>query len=117
MITNKRPRYPSSMWSQYTRLQNGDDSTNNHSEGAHNRCRRHLCVDHPSVWRFIHALHGLQRVLDFDLNKFKAGKAPGTSKKNALQMRDHRMRNILEEIDSRSEMDFLKGIAMNIQLD
>lgn len=73
IFTDKPPRYPVKMWSQYERLLNGDDSTNNYSEGAHNRCHHHLNVDHPSLWRFISGLHGLQRVLDFDYHRYHAG--------------------------------------------
>nr|CAD7427422.1 unnamed protein product [Timema monikensis] len=48
--------FPPNMWFLYTRVLNGTDRTNNHTEAAHLRLGTELGMQHPTKWKFIDAL-------------------------------------------------------------
>ena len=64
----------------YQRVINGDERTNNVSEAAHRRTQRELCVEHPSIWRFIDALRTVQEGRDKVYEEYVRGD-PATPKR------------------------------------
>lgn len=109
----KQPRYKHAMWNMYQRLTNGDESTNNRVESAHFRTKKLINAHHPTIWRFLHALHGVQQSLDFDYHQHGVG-VNGRKKPNKYALRDDRIRNIMEEVETRTPIEYLRGIAANL---
>lgn len=105
-----RPRYPHAMWQLYRRFTDGDDSTSNYVEGAHNRLRRHLNTDHPDIFRFINAMHSVQRTFDFDFHQNNGGAQP-RKKRCSILSRNSKIRCIVEEFPNRPPLDYLRSIA------
>ncbi|KAH7694479.1 hypothetical protein AAVH_38473 [Aphelenchoides avenae] len=112
----KHPRFKPALWNMHRRLENGDDSTNNYVERAHCRAKALINAHHPTIWKFLFALHGLQQTIDFDHNQHLAG-VNARKKPDKYAQRDARIRNIMEELDTRIPLEYLRGIAANLSLE
>ena len=52
------------MWNLYVRTLNHEDKTNNHAEAANRRLQMELGMEHPTLWKFIHALRKVKKGRD-----------------------------------------------------
>lgn len=110
---NRRsPIFPPEMWNLYRRTLNNEDRTNNHAEASNRRLQAELNMDHPSIWKLITALKKIQKSRDTYLESLIAGhSAPAKLKK--YRDADQRILRIVNEIDQRTPIEYLRGIAHN----
>ena len=97
----------------HVRVSNGDARTNNKVEGHHNLINKMLSMQHPTIWKFIEALRKLQNI---NKNKTEALCAQGPpAKRRKYKDLDVRLKTIVEDFANRDILDFLRGIAHNLQ--
>ena len=106
------PLFPVAVWSQYWRVINREDRTNNYVEAAHKKLHRELGVDHPNLWRFIDALRSVQSERDTYLEQLVAGRAPRVKARRYLAA-DERIARLVEACDDSDPDGYLRGIAHN----
>lgn len=114
-FVTQAPRYPFAMWQLFSRLLNNEDTTNNYAESANNQCKQQFNIHHPTIWRFLKALHDVQRVQDFDFNRHRAGDRK--THRTTVEKRYDQIRNVMEEIDLYGPVEYLKSIAANLSSD
>ena len=104
----------------YERVLTGNDRTNNFSEAAHKRNQKQLCIDHPTIWRFIDGLRAVQVNRDKEYEEFVRG-STGPQKRRKYQRADERIRVIVEggfgEDGERTTIEYLCGLAHNFNMD
>lgn len=107
------PPYSHDFWNVHVRVSNGDARTNNKVEGHHNLINKMLSMQHPTIWKFIEALRKLQNI---NKNKIEALCAQGPpAKRRKYKDLDARLKTIVEDFANRDILDFLRGIAHNLQ--
>ena len=57
----------------HERVLNNQDRTNNYCEAAHKRMNRELCMEHPTLWKFIEGLKRVQKNRDKLYEEFVRG--------------------------------------------
>lgn len=62
-----------SIRSVHERVLNNQDRTNNYCEAAHKRMNRELCMEHPTLWKFIEGLKRVQKNRDKLYEEFVRG--------------------------------------------
>ena len=102
--------FPVDMWTVYQRTLNGDSRTNNHIEAFHKVVQAQFSGKHPQLLTFIDGIRRAQNNKDAQLERFVAGIA-GEEKRNKYVQNDIRILRILNGQDSRSLIEFLRGIA------
>lgn len=112
----RRPLFPPSMWNVNERVLGSHDRTNNFVEALHRKCQRQLAVQHPGLWRFIDSIAALQRTLELDYEQWVRGDEREKSKTAYLRM-DAKIKKIVQEANTRTHMEFLRGCASNFDLE
>jgi hypothetical protein len=113
--TRRAPIFPIRMWNMYDRTLNGQDRTNNHVEAAHRRLQCVLQMDHPSLWIFIRSLREVQKERDILYEQMVAGHAPPV-KRRKYRDTDARILSIVREYATRPIVEYLRGIAHNVEM-
>ena len=89
--------------------------TNNAAEGWHRGFHQLLGAYHPTIWKFIDGLKKEQSFNELKLEQFVAGHQPPKGKKK-YQEAANRIKSIVEEYGNRPVLQYLRGIAHNINL-
>ena len=104
----------------YERVVLDGQRTNNVAEAAHRRMQRELCMEHPSLWRFIDALRSVQKNRDKLYEEFVRGD-PATPKRRKYCEADERIRNIVRggfgPGTQKTALEYLRGLAHNFDMD
>lgn len=129
----RRAMFPANLWfvfktvNFYELLRNlhervlaGVDQTNNFAEAAHKRMQKELCVDHPTIWRFIDGLKAAQATQDKEYEEFVVGRSQ-SQKRSKYREADERIQSIVEggfgEGGERTIIEYLRGLAQNFSMD
>ena len=107
------PRFAVNIWNMYSRVQEDLPKTNNAVEGWHRSFASLVGCAHPSIWTFIRCIrkeHALQEVY---VTQVLSGH-PRVEQKKIYKDTALRIKNIVEDVENRPILDFLKGIAYNL---
>lgn len=102
--------FPVTMWTVHQRTLDGDSRTNNYMEAFHKTLQAQFSVKHPKLLPFIDGIRLAQHNKDAQLERFVAG-AAGNDKRNKYAENDRRILRVLETLNSRTLLEFLRGIA------
>ena len=107
------PMYDIEFWNVYGHVLNDDPRTNNKVEGHHNLINTTLGFKHPAIWKLI---DGLKKLHNQNKTKIASLIAQGpTQRKKKYVDLDARLKTITNDFPNRDIMDFLRGIAHNLQ--
>jgi hypothetical protein len=113
--TRRDPIFPIAMWSCHDRTLNAQDRTNNRAEAAHRALQAELHMDHPSIWKLIDALRQLQKKRDKNYEEMIGGIHPEVKRRKYREV-DDRILRLVQEIEQKTPVEFLRGIAHNLSL-
>lgn len=104
-----------SEWNSYQRVIDDISKTNNSVEGWHRAFSSMLGADHPTIWRLIEALQKEQSLNELKIVQYSSGQLPPPSR---LQYRAsaERLKNVVADYGNRTTIDYLKGVAYNLNL-
>jgi len=107
--------FPVPLWNVYTAAHQDLPKTNNAVEGWHRSFSQIIGSYHPSIWKFIEALKKEQSLNEFKLEQYVAGENPPLGRK---RYRDsaQRIKAIVEDFNNRPMLEYLRGIAHNLNL-
>ena len=106
-----------SIRSVHERVLNNQDRTNNYCEAAHKRMNRELCMEHPTLWKFIEGLKRVQKNRDKLYEEFVRGDEAAT-KRMVYQKTDECIRKIVVAgLRESTITEYLRGIATNFDMD
>jgi hypothetical protein len=111
----RSPMYKIDLWNCYDAVKDGLAKTNNSCEGWHNAFNNHLCVNHPTIWKFIDVLKKEQSIVDLRVINLLSGGTPRPSRKKFLDSA-HRIENVVDDFENRPVNEYLLGIAHKISL-
>lgn len=95
---------------------NNQDRTNNHAEAAHRRLQSDIDMNHPSIWTFVKALQRYQKGRDLAYDQYVRGEeAP--KKRNKYIEADKRIKLLVDDLNNRTLIEFLRGIAHNFMME
>ena len=103
------------LWNVYDSALQELPKTNNSVEGWHRSFSHLLGACHPTIWKFIDSLKKEQSLNEMKLEQFVSGqhRAPGRKRyKDSAK----RIQAIAEDYSNRSKLDYLRGIAHNLNL-
>lgn len=103
------------MWNQYDRVINNLPRTNNATEGWHRAFQCNVGSHHPTIWAFIAVLQREESKQRVSVQQAIAGQPP-TKKRKRYEAVDKRIRNIVGDYNNREFVDYLRGIAQNIEI-
>jgi hypothetical protein len=109
----RSPMYKIDLWNCYDAVKDGLAKTNNSCEGWHNAFNNHLCVNHPTIWKFIDVLKKEQSIVDLKVTNLLSGGAPRPSRKKYLDSAQC-IENVVKDFGNRTVNEYLLGIANNI---
>lgn len=109
------PLFPKSLWNCFLLTADGLPRTNNSVEGWHREFGSLLGADHPNLWKFIDALRKEQGINETKIEQYLAGQTPPPSRKRYRELAA-RLLAVVEDYGNRSVLEYLKGIASNLQL-
>jgi hypothetical protein len=102
-------------WNSYDRVHQGVPRTNNALEGWHRAFQANVGAHHPSIWKFIVVLQREESAQRASVEQAAAGREP-TKKKRKYIETNERLQRVVGDYSNRSYIDYLRGIAYNIQL-
>ena len=111
----REPSFPLSDWNCYDSVKDGIAKTNNSVEGWHRKLPTLLGADHPTIWKFIKGLKEEQSMNEKDFNQYISGMDPSTTRKTYKDIANH-INNVVQDYQGRYIMDYLRGIAYNLDL-
>lgn len=107
------PLFAIEFWNVNERVINDDPRTNNKVEGHHNMINTTLGFKHPTIWKFIDGLKTLQ---NGNQNKIATLVAQGVPPRKRVYVDlDNRLKTVTNDFANRTVMDFLRGVAHNLQ--
>ena len=115
-LVRATPMFPQTSWNLFERTLRGEGRTNNFAEAAHRRLKKEFNADHPSLWRFIDGLRAVQHQRDAVLKRSVTGSLPTPKKRRYLEI-DKNLLHLVNTITTRTNVEFLRGIAQNCLLD
>ena len=107
------PLFPPEMWSVFQNNNIGFPRTQNKVEGWHRRWQLLVGRNHPGVFHLIKELKKEQEHVEAEMEIILRGE-PRPKRKKQYVDRDERFANILNDRHNRSVIDFLRGIAHNL---
>ena len=107
------PRFPHSLWSQHARVLQGKARTNNAVEAYHGAMAAILSMKHPSIWKLVDGLKGLQTKADGEMERLLAGQDPRPQKKKYKNVTSN-LKRLVETYSERATVEFLRGVAHNL---
>ncbi|XP_068130062.1 uncharacterized protein [Hyperolius riggenbachi] len=112
----RKPNFPPSLWSVYERTLTGLDRTNNNVEAAHRRLRSELDMEHSSIWRYVDGILKVQKWRDLQYAQFLRGES-APHKKRQYKDCDEKLQRIVGQYQHRTFWEYLRGVALNVELD
>ena len=109
------PLYPIELWNVHAQVVEDLPRTNNSVEGWHRGFSHLLSANHPTIWKFIDGLKKEQSLNELKLEQFTAGQ-PAAEGKKKYRDTSERIKSIVEEYGNRSNIDYLRGVAHNLNL-
>jgi hypothetical protein len=110
-----QPLFPPEFWSVNYLVELGYPRTQNIVEGWHNRLIKLTGKAHVGVYTIIEAMIKEQQQTEVRIENINRG-APRPSQRNQYVNRENRILTIFNDLDNRTLLDFLRGIAHNISL-
>lgn len=111
----REPMFSHTMWNVRERLINNLPRTNNSIEGWHMHMQANVSAYHPNFWQFLVALRREQALNEVEIAKVLAGEPPPPQKQKYQDL-TQRLTTIAAEYGRRPILDFLRGIAHNLQM-
>lgn len=107
------PIFQIALWNVNTSVLEDLPKTNNAVEGWHRGFSQLIGAYHPSIWKFIEGLKKEQSLNELKIEQFVAGiqQQPGKKKYKEVAAR---IKVIVADYGNRSLLDFLRGIAHNV---
>ena len=109
------PLFLPEMWNLYERTVAKSDRTNNHAEAAHRKIYAELGVYHPVIWKFIDCLKKIQKSRDVYYEQLVAGHAARQKLLKYVKV-DERIFNIVRLFHEKEPLEYLRGLAHNLEL-
>ena len=111
----RNPRFPHTMWSIHERVVNNLPRTNNNVEGWHRHMQANISAYHPNFWHFLIILRREQALNEVAITQMLAGE-PAPKQRPKYRAISQRLQTIVADYDNRPILEFLRGIAHNIQM-
>ena len=109
----RAPTYSIEFWNLHENVINDDPRTNNKVEGHHNLINSTLGFNHPTIWK---SIDGLKTTTNKNKTTIATLVARGpTPRKRVYVNLDARLKTVTNDFPNRNTMDFLRGIAHNLQ--
>ncbi|XP_077985938.1 uncharacterized protein LOC144440443 [Glandiceps talaboti] len=108
------PRFPITMWNMNSRVNDELPRTNNNIAGWHRRMQANVASHHPNIWRFLNILKREQALINVVFNQMIAGESAQPQRRQ-YQDSAARIHAIVQDFENRHVLDFLRGIAHNLQ--
>jgi hypothetical protein len=108
------PLYAHEIWNVNGRVNGNLPRTNNNVEGWNRKMQAAVSCHHPNIWRFITILKREYGLNNNVIDQALGGHAPPPPKKKYKDC-NSRIVNIVQDFNNRAKLDFLRGIAHNIQ--
>ena len=97
------------------RAENEIPKTNNHVEGWHRKMQAAVTAHHPNFWRFLDVIRKQQAITNLVLHQAEAG-AEAAQQRRKYQATARRILTVVQDYHNRPILDFLRGIAYNVQM-
>ena len=110
--SRRLPPYPIRMWNMHTRVINRMARTNNSVEVWHNAFNSGIGHLHPTFVKLVKYIQREQSLQEAKYAKWEGGSNNATSKMTIE--RDKRIYNIVVDYENRDTLEYLRGIAYNI---
>lgn len=114
-VIRAQPLFPPDFWSVIDNIEYAFPRTQNSVEGWHRRWETLVGVSHLGVFKTIMEIQKEQNRVQLDIETILRG-APRPSQRRENIIREARIQTVFNDRDSRSLMDFLRGIAHNVSL-
>jgi hypothetical protein len=101
----------------YERVINNNQRTNNYSESGHKRLQKEMCVEHPTIWKFIISLRSVQKNRDKAMEEFVRGDNPTQKRKKFREIDDKVYSIVINGFEVRTMEEYLRGISSNFNMD
>ena len=105
------PPFPIRMWNMHTRVINRMARTNNSVEGWHNAFNSGIGNPHPT---FVKLIKDIQREQSLQETKYAKWEGGSNNTSKMIIERDKRIYNIVVDYENRDTLEYLRGIAYNI---
>ena len=109
------PIFPIQLWNVHERVIDNVARTNDHGEGWDRGFSSLLAASHPSIWRFVEGLKKEENLNKVRLEQFNAGEEHRGGRKVYRDL-CARIRSVVSDFGNRPTVDYLRGIAHNIEL-
>ena len=111
--SRRTPLFPIRMWNMHQRVMDQLPRTNNSVEGWHNAFRHGIGHAHPSFVKLLSFLQKEQSLQDAIYAKWEGGTIKKRSKLSVE--REKRIYNIVSNYDNRETLEYLRGLAYNME--
>ena len=112
---HRPPAFPQAMWNVKNRVEGGLPRTNNHIEGWHRHMQSNVGAYHPNLWTFLGVLRREQALNEVVMTQMSAGE-PAPPQRGKYKAITQRLTTLVAAFENRPLLDYLRGIAHNIQL-
>jgi hypothetical protein len=109
------PAFSHSLWNCYDAVLHDLPKTNNAIEGWHRSFSELLGAHHPSIWKFIEGLQKEQSMNELTIEQYISGHQPPPVRR-VYRDTAARIKAIVAEYVDRPLLDYLRGIAHNLNL-
>ncbi len=111
----RAPLFEHSLWNCYDAVVDGLPKTNNAVEGWHTEFANLVSASHPTIWTFIEGIKAQQSLNEFKINQYLAGTQPPLQRQKYKDAAK-KLKDFVESYETRNIIDYIKGVAHNIQL-
>ena len=111
----KQPTFALDMWNIHDRVEDDLPRTNNNVEGWHRHMQANVGAHHANIFQFMKILKREQALTELTLVRINAGELPAPSKRKYAAL-TQRLQTLVGDYQNRDMLDFLRGIAHNLQL-
>ena len=111
----RAPRFAIELWSNRESVLNGEHLTTNSLEGWHRQLYGRIGATHPNIWKYLHCLKEEQALVETKIQSYLRGERvrPSPKYKRVYE----RIQNCTRNWGNVDTLDFLRGIAHNLQWD
>jgi hypothetical protein len=110
----RQPLFGHETWNMYQRTVEGRHRTNNDIEGWHRGFQETCATVYPNIYRFIESLKKQQGIHNYEITHLIAGNPPNARNKKYAAI-SARIKKIVDDIENRQLIDYLRGIAYNFE--
>lgn len=111
----RQPMFDINFWNCYNACHEALPKTNNDIEGWHRRFSSLIYSYHPSIWKFIDAIRMDEKQNRKKIEELIAGHEP-PAKRKCYKDTAANISRIVREYSGRNLIDYLRGIAHNLEL-